>query len=327
LQLLQAAAREPGLLVSLLKQRGLHSGLHPPSRQACMQEYRKKLLGASRKRTRSRDSAEAVELLELPDEVLFGADTSDDSGDDSKGQEGLEGSQPWAAAVIAREGEVAARPQVPAAAAAGAAGAEEGEEEGADEGTSTKRGRGRGHGGRRRSRGRGRGGRGRGSSQDPGAAAAADEFEAADEQDAGPAAAAAETAAVEQQRRQLWQSDGVVLDASRWLLLSWRAVLSGPVGCRKPLLQLPGMQERQQDKRVSGSGNSRRGRGKGKPQRVYLGRTPRCGQCRTCLNPGLHRACVVNREKLKAGLKVVSGGGRAGRGGTGSSGRARGKGR
>jgi hypothetical protein len=40
---------------------------------------------------------------------------------------------------------------------------------------------------------------------------------------------------------------------------------------------------------------------------MYLGRTPRCGKCKTCLNPSFKQACVVNRQKMLSKLKVKGG--------------------
>ena len=170
-------------------------------------------------------------------------------------------------------------------------------------------------------------------------AAGADTSGAAGDQDAAAAEPAAATQTSQQQQQQQpgeqdgpsqqqvvlqqQQLGGLMLDAARWLLLSRRAVLSGPPGCRKPLLQLPGMREKvaeQARRRVSGSGRGRGGRGgqggrvrvRGaaeagvkKRTRVYNPPVPRCMSCHTCLNPQMKKACRVNRERRAKNLPFV----------------------
>jgi hypothetical protein len=40
-------------------------------------------------------------------------------------------------------------------------------------------------------------------------------------------------------------------------------------------------------------------------KRTFLGITPKCGSCRTCLNPSMKKACLVNRGRLAQGLEPV----------------------
>ena len=340
LQLLSAAAQDPGQAVDLLKQHGLHTGLHAPSRAACLQEYRKKYL-VTFKRARGPDPGGFTyeERQGMADDIMFGGDSSSsdsessgDEGDTSDGEAGegegkeKEKRRSSAAAAAAR-----GPPDTTAAAAAAAAAAgHEGEGDAlltspelAGNGASSQpRQRGRPPGssrgrrpssaagrGRGRRRGRGRGG---GNAEDPDSGG--EEGGAKGK----PAAAAAASAGPEQakQQQQLWRTDRVTHDAARWLLLSRRAVLSGPPGSKTPLLHLPGMQKQQQDKRGASNsgaaqrsrrGNAARGGGRGGKgrKRTFYGHTPRCGNCHTCLNPALHKPCKVNREKLKIGLKPV----------------------
>jgi len=342
LQLLQQAAREPEVMLQQLRQLGLRgSSLHPASKQACMQEYKRKLLGG-RKRGRP---PELWEDLETEDLFGLGSDSSDDEDGDSAEVDAGAAQDGTAAATASKP------PPLPAAAAAAgdesaAAGARRGR--GRPKGSSSKAGRAAASGGRGRGRGNTRSSRAGQAATDgndadaddtaaaaaaaaaaSGAASGADhaadtQQEVADAQGrVDTPAASAQTQPQQQQdpQQQLLQSqrDSLVLDASRWLLLSHRATLSGPPGCRKPLLQLPGMQERepeQERRRSSGSGRGR-GRGRGgkkggdsKRTRTFMGRTPRCGSCHTCLNPSLKKACPVNRERMRKGQQPLQRGGR-----------------
>lgn len=104
----------------------------------------------------------------------------------------------------------------------------------------------------------------------------------------------------------------VQLDAARWLLLSRRAVLSGPPGCDKPPLQLPGMAVKVSSiPRESGGGASKTSTagnsnvGVGGSKKAFHGFTPKCGKCRTCIHPSMKKACVVNKERLAQGLAPI----------------------
>eukprot|EP00878_Enallax_costatus_P021827 GHUV01023135.1.p1 GENE.GHUV01023135.1~~GHUV01023135.1.p1 ORF type:complete len:417 (+),score=152.62 GHUV01023135.1:448-1698(+) len=104
----------------------------------------------------------------------------------------------------------------------------------------------------------------------------------------------------------IMQPDEQQVNAARWLLLSLRAVRSGPPGCDKPLLWLPGMEASTKidsTNRRSSEGGSGKVTGSGK--KAFYGITPKCGKCKTCLHPSMKKACMTNKERIAKGLAPI----------------------
>lgn len=103
----------------------------------------------------------------------------------------------------------------------------------------------------------------------------------------------------------LQPADKQQLDAARWLLLSRRALISGPPGCDKPALAIPGMPPLQGSTVRSPTDDmgAHRSTGiAGTTKKAFHGFTPKCGQCKTCLTPSLKKPCVTNKARLAQGL-------------------------
>jgi hypothetical protein len=121
----------------------------------------------------------------------------------------------------------------------------------------------------------------------------------------------------QQQQQSVAPDPQVQLDAAQWLLLSLRALLSGPPGCNRPQLQLSGVRldplsdsaaaagnsVLRPSSGVDGSGSSSSSALTGK--RAFHGVTPKCGACQTCSNPSMKKACIVNRQRIAQGLPPI----------------------
>eukprot|EP00877_Chromochloris_zofingiensis_P006052 jgi/Chrzof1/16/Cz01g00170.t1 len=132
----------------------------------------------------------------------------------------------------------------------------------------------------------------------------------------------------------------ISIQAARCLVLSLRTLRSGPPGCEKPPLRLPApsttstnhmtapgaaaaaaaaaaivnhVTKAAQASSMPGGappglpkrplfGETAAVKG---PKRTFVGITPKCGACHTCMNPQLKKACATNRERLAKGLAPV----------------------
>jgi hypothetical protein len=131
------------------------------------------------------------------------------------------------------------------------------------------------------------------------------------------AAANSSSSSSEQQDQQQPQQSSepdphLQLDAIQWMLLSRRAVHSGPPGCNRPPLQLTGVQldtsiSAAASAAAAAAGDGSRGASSSAlaGKRAFHGVTPKCGACQTCSNPSMKKACIVNRQRIAQGLPPI----------------------